>query len=178
MSALHVRDITWQPAWERARADQLARLHTALVGERDPLVHALVAEIRTLRRWRGYAQPNGTECASRSRAGRPRFGSCARPARSRGGRIRSGGPRHDLTTRRMPAAADAGILGRPHGPAGGGLDSVYAAPAGRGTRGQCGYCGGSSLTSRHGGLRDGSRSAGAARAWQTRETLSSSVHAG
>ena len=56
MSALHVRDITWQPAWERARADQLARLHTALVGERDPLVHALVAEIRTLRRWRGYAQ--------------------------------------------------------------------------------------------------------------------------
>ena len=56
MSALHVRDIAWQPAWVIARADDLARLRAAVVGSRDPLVHALVAEIRTLRRWWGYAQ--------------------------------------------------------------------------------------------------------------------------
>ena len=56
MRALHARDIAWQPAWEVTRAAHLARLRTALVGVRDPLIHALLAEIRTLRRWRGYAQ--------------------------------------------------------------------------------------------------------------------------
>ena len=39
-----------------ARAAHLARLRTALVGVRDPLIRALVDEIRTLRRWRRYAQ--------------------------------------------------------------------------------------------------------------------------
>ena len=56
MTTLDARDIAWRPAWEGTRAAHLARLRTALVGVRDPLIRALVDEIRTLRRWRRYAQ--------------------------------------------------------------------------------------------------------------------------
>ena len=56
MSALHARDIEWRPAWMIARVAHLARLRTALVGCRDPLVRALVDEIRRLLRWRRYAE--------------------------------------------------------------------------------------------------------------------------
>ena len=57
MSGVRASQIEWRPVWEVAHAAHLARLHTALVGVRgSPLIRALVDEIRTLRRWRGYAQ--------------------------------------------------------------------------------------------------------------------------
>ena len=44
MTTLDARDIAWRPAWEGTRAAHLARLRTALVGVRDPLIRALVVQ--------------------------------------------------------------------------------------------------------------------------------------
>ncbi len=56
MSELRATQIEWRPAWVIARAAHLARLHAAVVGCRDPLIRALLDEIRRLLRWRRYAE--------------------------------------------------------------------------------------------------------------------------
>ena len=120
MSGVRASQIEWRPVWEVAHAAHLARLHTALVGVRgSPLIRALVDEIRTLRRWRGYAQAEregfllalarrDTTIHRLRTESRRRSTSVARDeaARDRGhggsGRVPAGGPSE--TGRRAPDA--------------------------------------------------------------------------